>query len=219
MNDQTPGLDGRTKTTMIALVVALIASVGIAAVVFATTSKTTKKAVGLNGAALPQGLDKRAAPRITGTDAQGRRVDTAALAGKPYAVTFLYTSCPDVCPLIGEEIHEALQQLGPRAASTAVVAVSVDPRGDTAEAVKLWLRRHREPSNFHYVIGTKQQLTPIWKSYFVSPQVADRPQLSSHTASLWLVDPRGRLRADYPAGGVVAPADLVHDLEALQGGA
>src|SRR5665648_208330 len=62
-------------------------------------------------------------------------IDTARLRGRPFAVTFLYASCPDVCPLIAQEIVGALGRLGADARRVAVVAVSVDPRGDTPAAV------------------------------------------------------------------------------------
>ncbi len=215
MNDQDT-LSRGTKTIMVLFAVAALASVVVGVVLLATKPKREAHAIGLRGSVLPEGLEKRAAPRLVGRDERGRRIDTAMLAGKPYMVTFLYTRCPDVCPLIGEEIREALSGLGPRARDTAVVAVSVDPRGDTPEAVALWLKRHREPANFHYIIGSKAELTPLWTRYFVSPQVAERPEASTHSASIWLVDAKGRLRTDYSAGGVVAPADLVHDLRALQ---
>jgi cytochrome oxidase Cu insertion factor (SCO1/SenC/PrrC family) len=57
---------------------------------------------------------------------RGGVIDTRALRGRPYAVTFLYTSCPDVCPAIANDLRDAV-----RGTSAAVVAVSVDPRGDT----------------------------------------------------------------------------------------
>ena len=196
-----------------AMVLVLIAGV----VLLAAKPKATPHASGLRGNLLPAGLAGRAAPRIVGRDQAGRPFDTTSLRGKAYAVTFLYTECPDVCPLIGEELQEALKELGPRARRAAVVAVSVDPHGDTPDAVARWLRTHHEPSNFHYLIGTRAALTPTWKAYFISPEVADRPSAAStHTATVWLVDGRGRLRTNSSAGGLIAPADLVHDFTALQ---
>jgi protein SCO1/2 len=172
-------------------------------------------AVGLRDATvLPGALVGRPAPEIRLADARGGTFDTASLVGKPYAVTFLYTSCPDVCPLIGSELQQALTQLGPLAAKVAVVAVSVDPKGDTPAAVRSWLKGHDEPSNFHYLIGTQAQLTPVWKSYFAAPQTPGDPQ-SSHTATIWLVDGHGRRRALITAGIPVPPSDLAYDLRAL----
>lgn len=165
---------------------------------------------------LPPGLAGRPATRIALTDARGGTIDTRTLAGRPYAVTFLYTECPDVCPLIGEEIRQALTQMGAQAARVAVVAVSVDPRHDTAPAVRSWLARHREPSNFHYAIGTRAQLAPVWKGYFAAPQIPGDPQ-SAHTAVVWIVDRQGRLAGKLDAGTSFDPAELAKRFRALLG--
>ncbi len=102
-------------------------------------------------------------------------MDTSSLAGRPYLVTFLYSTCPDVCPLIAEDLRAALDDLGPRRDDVAVVAVSVDPRGDTRASVREFLRRHRLPANFHYGIGSKSTLAPIWKDWYTAPQISDHP--------------------------------------------
>lgn len=166
---------------------------------------------------LPPGLAGRPAPRIVLADARGGSFDTRTLAGTPYLVTFLYANCPDVCPLIGEEIRAALEQLGPDAKRLAVVAVSVDPRHDTAAAVRDWLERHREPPQFHYLIGSERQLTPVWKDWFAAPQIAGDPA-SAHTAVVWLVDRRGRLAAKVAAGAAFDPGRLAHDVRVLLAG-
>jgi protein SCO1 len=141
-------------------------------------------------------------------------VNTRELRGRPYTVTFLYTSCPDVCPLIGQELGEALGRLGRASGKVAVVAVSVDPKGDTAEAARSWLRRHRLPSNFHYGIGSERELRPVWKAHFVAPQAPGSAE-SLHTASIWLVDARGRWRTKFSGGAPVPPGDIAHDLRLL----
>jgi protein SCO1/2 len=164
--------------------------------------------------ALPPGLAGKPAPRIHLADARGGTLDTASLAGRPYLVTFLYVNCPDVCPLIGEELRGALAQLGPDARRVGVVAVSVDPRHDTAAAVRVWLRQHREPAQFHYLIGSDAQLAPVWKAWYAAPQIAGDPE-SAHSAVVWLVDRRGRLAAKVAAGAPFDPGGLARDVRGL----
>jgi protein SCO1/2 len=162
----------------------------------------------------PPGLAGRPAPRIRLADARGGAFDTRTLAGRPYLVTFLYTNCPDVCPLIGDEVRQALADLGPAARRVAAVAVSVDPRGDTPAAVRTWLARHREPPQFHYLVGATAQLAPVWHAWYAAPQIAGDPQ-SAHTAIVWLVGADGRLAAKVSAGVAFDPRGLAHDLRAL----
>jgi len=136
------------------------------------------------------------------------------LAGRPYLVTFLYANCPDVCPLIGAELRDMLRQLGRDADRVGVVAVSVDPRGDTPATVRAWLRREQEPAQFRYLIGSRQQLAPVWRAWYAAPQVPNDPE-SAHTAIVWLVDARGRLVANVPAGRPFDASDLAHDVRTL----
>jgi len=164
--------------------------------------------------ALPDGLAGRPAPTMRLRDARGGVLDTAGLAGRPYLVTFLYVNCPDVCPLIGQLLRETLAELGPDADRVAVVAVSVDPRGDTPAAVRTWLRRHRQPPQFHYLIGAERELAPVWRAWWAAPQVEGDPE-SAHTAVVWLVDGRGRLAGKLAAGAPFEPAALAADVRAL----
>lgn len=156
---------------------------------------------------LPPGLAGHPAPPIRLTDARGGTFDSTALRGRPYAVTFLYANCPDVCPLIAEELRQALARLGPAAGRVAVAAVSVDPRGDTRENVLAFLERHHEPASFHYLIGSKRELEPTWKAYYAAPEIHGDPD-SSHSAVVWLVDRRGRLAGKFDAGTPLRPSEV-----------
>ena len=179
------------------------------------TTPDQPRAAGLRGSRLPAQLTRGHAPHIRLHGADGELIDTRALSGRPYAVTFLYTRCPDVCPLIGQELASALKQLGRRAAGVTVLGVSVDPTGDTPRAARRWLVRERLPANFHYLVGTTEALRPVWRSYFAAPQLAGRPETSSHTASVWLIDKRGHRRTRYSGGAPIDAADLAHDLRRL----
>jgi len=163
---------------------------------------------------LPAGLAGRAAPDIQLADARGGTFDTRSLAGKPYLVTFLYANCPDVCPLIGAELRDTLDRLGADARRIGVVAVSVDPRGDTPANVRAWLKREREPAQFHYLIGSQRTLAPVWRAWYAAPQIPGDPQ-SAHTAIVWIVDARGRLVGNVSAGRPFDTSGLAHDVRTL----
>ena len=170
---------------------------------------------GLRGSQLPPDLEGSPAPSFRLSDARGGTVDSRALRGRPYLVTFLFTNCVDVCLAIGQQTRIAFDDLGDDAARVAAVGVSVDPRNDTPEAVQAWLRRQRLPENFHYAIGTRRDLQPLWDAYFAAPKIEDRPETSTHAAAIWLIDARGRVRTRYSAGTPVDPEDLAHDLRIL----
>lgn len=166
------------------------------------------------GGYLPDGVRGSRAFSFDLHDARGGTTGTRDVAGKPYVVTFLYTDCTDVCPLIGAELRRALELIGARADEAAVLAVSVDPKGDTPTAVRRWLDLHRLPKNFRYLIGAKAQLKPVWGAYYAAPQIPGRAD-SAHTASIWLIDRRGRIRTKFSGGVPVPPEDIAHDLRIL----
>ena len=173
------------------------------------------RAAGLSGSKLPPSLDKSEAPAFKLRDGRGGEVDTVSLRGKPYALTFLFTECPDVCPAIGQQIRIAFEQLGEDADRVAAVAISVDPEGDTPEAVRAFADRQRLPQNFRYAIGTTRELEPVWNDYFVQADMTGRAETSTHTASVWLVDGRGRLRTRYAGGQLIDPEQLAGDFRFL----
>jgi protein SCO1/2 len=163
----------------------------------------------------PAGEMGRAAPGFALTDgADGRPFGTADLAGRPYLVTFLYTHCSDACPLIAAEVESALRLLGRDAARVSALAVSVDPRGDTRAAVLRFLAAHHEPENFHYLIGSPTRLAAVWRRYYVGAEPADGGR-RLHTASVWLVDARGRWEGQIEGGIPISPAELAFDLRHL----
>ena len=163
---------------------------------------------------LPDGVRGRTAFRFELRDARGGTTATRELAGKPYALTFLYTNCPDVCPTIAAELRRALELLGPRAGETAVLAISVDPDGDTPAAARAFIEQHRLPDNFRYLVGRERELKPVWDAYYAAPQTPGRAE-SAHTASIWLIDRHHRVRAKFSAGVPVPPRDIAHDLKIL----
>lgn len=119
-----------------------------------------------------------------------------------------------MCPLIGAQLRDTLARLGDDARRVGVVAVSVDPRGDTPTAVRAWLQRQREPSQFRYLVGSERELAPVWKAWYAAPQIPGDPE-SAHTAIVWVVDARGRLAAKVPAGGPFDAAGLAGDVRSL----
>jgi protein SCO1 len=72
-------------------------------------------------------------------DQHGRAFSSEALAGRPYAIFFGFTNCPDVCPTTLLEMSNHLAKLGPDADRLAVVFVTVDTERDTPERLRAYL--------------------------------------------------------------------------------
>lgn len=211
----TLGLSAALTVLVIAVIAVAVSGNSAGSSGSVTVASPTSTGPFRTGSSLPAALAKRPISQFDLKDARGGRFASRSLRGHAYVITFLYVHCVDACPLIGSEIHQALADLGAAAKQMTVVAISVDPRGDTRTAVKHWLRLHQEPANFHYLIGSAHALAPIWKAFYVAPQIPGDPH-SSHTALIWLVNRHSHVAALIPAGLPINPTNLAHDFTVLQ---
>ena len=130
-------------------------------------------------------------------------------------VTFLYTSCPDICPLITSNLRVALNLMGKaKAAKVQIIAVSVDPRGDTPKAVAAFLARHGMTGRMQYLIGSAKELARVWKAWGVgSERDAQQPQFINHTGLVYGVTASGKRLTLYASS--FQPSEIVHDVPLL----
>jgi protein SCO1 len=157
----------------------------------------------------------KTAPPIALHDARGTPVTLAEQRGRYVLVTFIYTHCPDVCPLITKNLNAALRAIGPSARKQVrVLAVSVDPVGDTRSAVRAYQREKHLLPQFEYLIGTHADLRRVWKAWRVLA-VETKPDLVDHVAYTALIDTKGKERVLY--GSSVHATQVVHDLRVLMG--
>ncbi len=145
----------------------------------------------------------------------GEKVDLASYRGKAVFVTFLYTRCPDICPLITAELHNALERLGPeKSKQLQVVAVSVDPHGDTRQAVAHFVGEHGMTGRMKYLIGDTHELARVWEAWNVGSEPDSvNPEFVAHSALIYGIAASGRLTTIYPAN--FKPSQIVHDLPKL----
>lgn len=102
----------------------------------------------------------------------GESASLSDYSGKVVLLTFLYTNCPDVCPASTSQIIEAQRLLSEEMdGEVAFVAVSVDPERDTPESVGAFLERWKVGDNWDFLVGSRAELEPLWKAYFVASAV------------------------------------------------
>ena len=157
-------------------------------------------------------VDRTPAADYTLDDQNGRAVSMAAQRGRWVIVTFLYTTCPDVCPVIAGNLNGVLRTAAARRAGLRVLAVSVDPEHDTPAAVRRYARQHQLLASFRWVLGTHAQLARVWRAYDVAVLPGPKREVA-HSSFELLIDPAGRERLLYDA--TVKSADVVHDLDLL----
>ncbi len=177
----------------------------------AATTPTSTSTTNLQGT----NLGSTPAPEIVLKDQYGNTISLSQFKGKPVVLTFLYTHCPDVCPLTAEKIHTTMQSLGNSAQNVAVVAVSMDPKGDTAATTQNFASVHKLGNYFYYLIGTHNQLAPVWASYSVDAQAATSSGVVNHSSAIYVIDKQGNERA--LLDNSFSPNQLATDLKTLLG--
>lgn len=156
-------------------------------------------------------LGKTPAPGFTLTDQNGKQVSLAQFKGQPVILTFLYTHCPDLCPLTAEKLHTVMLNLGSDAHKVAVLAVSTDPARDTTDAALNFSKAHQMQDYWHYLIGTQNSLSPVWSAYNIFAQA--QTQTVNHTVAIYVIDKQGRERTYF--GNEFTASQLTANLQQL----
>jgi protein SCO1/2 len=142
----------------------------------------------------------------------GQPLALSSLRGNVVVLAFLYTHCPDTCPLTAEHFRDVQKTLGSDAIHVQFVAISVDPENDTPDAVRTFTAAHRLTSNWHYLIGERPQLEALWALYGVG-SFSNGTAVVSHNDAIYLIDTQGRERLLVHAS--TTEEDLTNDLRAL----
>ncbi|MGQ2906230.1 MAG: SCO family protein [Neoaquamicrobium sediminum] len=124
---------------------------------------------------------------------KGERVSDDDLAGRPFAVFFGFTHCPEVCPITLWERSEALNELGSDAERLKVLFISVDPKRDTPEFLASYLQSF-DPRIVD-LTGSEQAIEAVgqaYRDYGRRIDIEDGDYTMEHTASVDLMDADGQ---------------------------
>ncbi len=209
------------RRAVLPLVAVLVLAAAIAVLLQSTGKNSQPLAAGVHSTKSTsfQGNElspPKQAPPLALRNYLGERVNINSYRGKAVLVTFLYTHCPDVCPLIAANLRVAQNEMG--AATTAkvqIIAVSVDPRGDTPQTVAEFLKLHGMTGRMKYLIGSPKELGKVWQAWGVgSERDAQQPDIVNHSALVYGIDASGKMRTLY-IGGTWNPSEIAHDVPLL----
>jgi protein SCO1/2 len=135
-------------------------------------------------------------------DQRGKVTTPGTLRGKVVALTFISAVCKEQCPMVGQTLSLVRRDLGRDAAHLAIVAISVDPEQDSPQATRAFAAASGwQGADWHYLSAPRAVLQRVWAAYYIDvpppPPIFKPGQTIVHLAELFLIDPRGRLRAYY----------------------
>lgn len=149
------------------------------------------------------GLDQRLpvigpAPGFTLTSQDGASVSLGDFRGKTVAVTFIFASCADTCPLLTDKLARVQDKLGAAFGKDVVfISITVDPGRDTPEVLKLYAESFgANPKGWHFLTGDPAAIGDILSRYGVYAKKTPSGDID-HTFLTSLIDSGGRLRVQY----------------------
>jgi protein SCO1 len=171
---------------------------------------------GSDGGSGLQGLilkPRKPAPALGLHNYTGQPVSLGAMRGKAVLVTFVYTHCPNVCPLIVSNLAAAQRGLGKEASHLQILAVTVDPRGDTPAAVHTFLKARGALGRMDYLLGSRAQLHRVWKAWDVAISTGKNHLTDGHSSIIYGITASGSMAVVYPSN--FSPQQIIHDVPLL----
>ncbi len=125
------------------------------------------------------------------TSQEGKVFTDQDLKGKPFAVFFGFTHCPEVCPTTLYDLTQDLEALGKDADRLRVAFITVDPAQDTPELMKTYLASF-DP-RIVGLTGTEDEIAAVAKAYkiYYRKVPTESGYTMDHTATIFLMDSKG----------------------------
>lgn len=131
------------------------------------------------------------------TRQDGAPITEQAFRGKPTALFFGFTNCPEICPTTVYELTGWMNKVDPDKTKMQAYFVSIDPDRDTPDALKTYLTNVTDR-----IVGISgdpakvKEMARGFKVYFKKvpsdPAKPDGDYTMDHTASVFLLDKEGR---------------------------
>ena len=155
------------------------------------------------------------APEFTLTNQDGKRLALKELRGKVLAITFIFASCVDTCPLLTAKLAGIQKRLGSDFGSKVhFVSITVDPERDTPEVLKRYAEAYKANlSGWAFMTGSQAEIREVAKRYGIYYKKTPRGDVD-HTFLSSLVDQKGTLRVQY-MGVKFNPDEMLRDLRSL----
>lgn len=155
------------------------------------------------------------APEFTLTTQDGQQLSLTELRGKVVAVTFIYASCTDTCPLLTAKMAGLQAALGADfGPKVFFLSITVDPERDTPAVLQRYAQAHGVNfAGWAFLTGTPAQIRQVARQYGIYYKKTARGDVD-HTFLTSLVDQSGTLRVQY-LGVRFDPDELLRDLQTL----
>ncbi|HEY2922510.1 MAG TPA: SCO family protein [Candidatus Binatia bacterium] len=132
------------------------------------------------------------------TDQDGKPFKFNSTRGKLVLVTFIFTTCPDACPLLTAKLAAIQRTLEEKKIKDyLLLSITTDPERDTTAALKEYAGHFKADfRRWSFLTGSRQEMANVWKLFDVNVTKTESGQVQ-HTSLTTLVDHQGIRRVDY----------------------
>ena len=159
-------------------------------------------------------------PDFALTERNGSAVGLAQLRGKIWIADFIYTTCPDTCPLQTAMMAKLQRQYTGNPA-IQFVSFTVDPERDTPQVLTAYADKHQaDAARWYFLTGQRDRITRLIQQGFhlavaTVPMEAEPNGMIPHSPRFVLVDKDARIRGYYDSREIEAFARLKNDIDSL----
>jgi protein SCO1/2 len=148
----------------------------------------------------------------------GEKTSLSDFRGRVVAMSFIYSSCTTICPIITSKFIKAAEELDDIINSKAVfIVITVDPERDTVDRVKKYSKDRGMLGKWQYLTGEYSDVEKVWRNYnvFVNKSEPDKEgkYTVDHTGIVYVIGKEGNLRLMYSLR--FDPRDLASDMRQL----
>lgn len=135
------------------------------------------------------------------TDHFGDPITEKAFEGRPMAIFFGFTNCPEVCPTTLFEMAGWIEALGEEGKDLQAFFVSIDPERDTPEMMRDYVSSFTDRiTGITGDVAETEKLLKAWHIYAQKVPLEDGDYTMDHTASVFLVKANGEFKGTISYG-------------------
>ena len=142
--------------------------------------------------------------------------------GQYVVMGFVYTNCPDICPLITQNLIKIQKDLG-YPANVQFLGVSFDPKRDTPEVLHRYKEVFKVDDNVNFLTGEPIIIQTFMDSVRVRTQESMRTTTENgkeiyflnHSDKIMVMNPKGEIIIEYGGSMPSIPSLIVQDLQSL----
>lgn len=145
-------------------------------------------------------------PAFTLRDQNGAAVTREKLQGSVWVANFMFTSCPDVCPILTTKMASVRTRLVAERVPVRIVSFTVDPATDTPEVLKRYAQeRNADHADWSFLTGSIDDIKSVVVGGFkqaLGEKTEEQPGAPAnilHGSHFVLIDRQGEIRGYYPS--------------------